>query len=151
MSKITVQTQVAPFWRHLFAMFYDIFLLLACIMVVGFVFIGLNKGEIVVKNSALWHGMRGAILLTWIGFFVYFWSSQGQTLGMRAWRLIIVDNDRQVPGIWRALWRWFLALLTCLPVGLGFWWQLLDTDKRTLYDRLSRTSLYLVDKNPYRE
>lgn len=150
MSKINLHAQSAPVWRQVFAILYDTFLLMACLIVIGFIFIGINKGEVVLRDSILWHCMRGAILLVWMSFFVYFWSSQGQTLGMRAWRLIVIDSQGRVPSAQRALLRWCLALLTCAPLGLGFFWQLFDSGKRTLYDRLSRTSLCMVEKNPYR-
>jgi protein-export membrane protein secF len=85
----------------------------------------------------------------WIAFYVYFWSKQGQTLGMRAWRLAVADENGYPIGGKRALLRWFCALITCAPAGIGLWWRALDKDGRTLYDRLSRTRLYLLPGNPY--
>jgi uncharacterized RDD family membrane protein YckC len=37
--------------------------------------------------------------------------------------------------------RFFAAILSWLPAGLGFWWQLWDKDKLAWHDRLSGTRL----------
>ncbi len=44
MSKVIINTSPSPLWRRLLALFYDILLLMACIIVLGFVFIAINKG-----------------------------------------------------------------------------------------------------------
>ena len=58
-------------------------------------------------------------------FFGWFWTRNGQTLGMRAWRLPIECNDGK-PVMWReAFIRYFVALLSWLPVGLIGCWVLI--------------------------
>jgi uncharacterized RDD family membrane protein YckC len=47
--------------------------------------------------------------------------------------------------------RFSLGLLTCLPLGLGFLWMLLDRERRTLYDRLSGTRVVLLPPKPRHE
>ncbi len=78
-----------------------------------------------------------------------FLSSQGQTLGMRAWRLVVVNERGKTSSPLQCFLRWFFAIITCMPFGFGLWWQFHDSRKRTLYDVLSRTHLNLADKNPY--
>lgn len=141
----------SPLWRRLAAMFYDAFLLLACVMVLGFVFFFINGGEAIVAGNPLLYALRTAIVATSLFFFAYFWSRQSQTLGMRAWRLVVVDEQGRSPGLWQASLRWFMALITLLPLGVGLWWSLFDRDKRTLYGRFSRTRLYLLAENPYKK
>jgi uncharacterized RDD family membrane protein YckC len=38
------------------------------------------------------------------------------------------------------------ALLSLLPLGLGFFWILVDRDRRAWHDRLSRTRIVVVPK-----
>ena len=83
----------SPLWRRLAAMFYDAFLLLACVMVLGFVFFFINGGEAIVAGNPLLYALRTAIVATSLFFFAYFWSRQSQTLGMRAWQLVVVDEQ----------------------------------------------------------
>ena len=148
MPHIVQNARPAPLLRQLAAMLYDSFLLAACWVGVGFIFIIFSKGERI-TGGALQLALRATLLAVWIAFYVYFWSKQGQTLGMRAWRLAVADEDGRAIGYQRALLRWCCALSTCAPAGIGLWWRALDTDGRTLYDRLSRTRLYLLQTNPY--
>jgi uncharacterized RDD family membrane protein YckC len=74
-------------------------------------------------------------------FFTGFWTRGGQTLGMRAWRLKVVREDGEDLS-WRdAFRRHMAALLSCLLLGLGFLWALIDKEGLTWHDRISRTRL----------
>lgn len=141
----------ASWLRHLAAMLYDSFLLLACIILLGFVFFFINHAEAIKAGNPLLHVLRLAIVLTSLLFYAFFWSRQSQTLGMRAWRLVVVDENRRSPSFRQAAWRWLMALVTLLPLGIGFWWRFFDRDKRTLYDIFSRTRLYMLAENPYKK
>ena len=141
----------APLLRHLAAMFYDAFLLLACIIVLGFVFLFINHGEDIRPGNPLQYALRTAIAATSLFFYAYFWSHQSQTLGMRAWRLVVVDERGGSPRLWQAALRWFMALITLLPFGIGLWWRFFDREKRTLYDIFSRTRLFMLTENPYKK
>ena len=66
---------------------------------------------------------------------------------MQAWRLRVEDDDGNVPGLAAATVRFFAAILSWLPLGLGFLWQLWDKDKLTWHDRLSGTRLVYYRKN----
>jgi uncharacterized RDD family membrane protein YckC len=78
-------------------------------------------------------------------FFTGFWWRGGQTLGMRAWRLKVVRMDGS-PLRWSdALKRHLAALLSCLTLGLGFLWVLVDSDGLAWHDRLSATRLIRID------
>lgn len=96
-------------------------------------------------------------------FFAWFWARAGQTLGMRAWRLRIVDTDgRGLSG--RTLWMRlalvmgmvmalvfataFLAsdmwpnswgVLLLAPVMISCCWSLVDPERRMLHDILAGT------------
>lgn len=151
--RLNAQTFVAKppaIWRILAAMLYDALLVLACIMVWGFIAFALNRGAVIVPGTLMGVVLQLGMLAIWAGFFAFFWSRQSQTLGMRAWRLVVVDATGHSPTFARALLRWLMALVTLLPVGIGLWWRWFDGERRCLYDRLSGTRLYVVTRNPYR-
>lgn len=79
-------------------------------------------------------------------FFGWFWTHGGQTLGMRAWRLKLLDASGG-PATWRqALVRVAGAYLSALALGLGYLWILFDPEKRSWHDRLSSTRLVILSK-----
>lgn len=79
-------------------------------------------------------------------FFVCFWKLAGQTLGMRTWRIRIVDNQGGDVSWRSATLRYFAAAISCGVLGLGYLWILVDPEKRAWHDRLSRTRLILTSK-----
>ena len=151
MQTVFPSGQRASLWRQLAAMLYDSFLLLACIILLGFVFFFANGREAILPDDPLRHVLRVAIGATSLLFYAYFWSRQSQTLGMRAWRLVVVDDEGHSPSFARACLRWLMALVTLLPLGFGLWWRLFDGEGRTLYDRLSHTHLFMLKENPYKQ
>ena len=91
-------------------------------------------------SLAWWLQMLGLWALTGL-YAVESWRRGGQTLGMRPWRLQVVDADDGQATRGRLWQRFAWATLSWLPVGLGFWISLLDGQRRSLHDRLSRTQL----------
>jgi uncharacterized RDD family membrane protein YckC len=82
-----------------------------------------------------------------IVFFTGFWRKGGQTLGMQAWRVKLVDDATgEVPGTSRCVLRCLAALVSLAPAGLGYWWCLVDKRKRYWHDHLSGTHLVLLPK-----
>ncbi len=76
--------------------------------------------------------------LFWVAFFfVYFWSKSGQTLGMRAWRLRVQNQDGRLISKKTAIKRLLPTLL-----GLGNLWVLFDRkNKLSLQDKLTNTEV----------
>jgi len=81
-----------------------------------------------------------------LGFFSLFWMTNGQTLGMQAWRIQLVDFDGNPPTFGRSLLRCLGALLSAACLGLGYLWCMVDRNKRYWHDYLSRTELILLPK-----
>ncbi len=129
--------------RRFGAMLYDGLLVLAVLFMATLPFVGVRGGEPVEpQNTAYQLTMLGVVYV----FFVFFWSRGGQTLGMRAWRLRVETWDGQVPTFTRATLRFVLALVSLVPLGLGFFWQLWDKDRLTIHDRYSGTRLVYYPK-----
>jgi len=86
------------------------------------------------------------LLATCLLFFTWFWTHGGQTLGMRAWRLKVVSTGGGPVRVQSAVIRFFGAILSWVPLGLGYLWILFDSNKLAWHDRLSATRLTLVPK-----
>lgn len=125
---------------RLLAMLYDLLPLAALWMATSAVMLLLRGGERVVPGSAA--AMIEFLLLLAISF-AYLglsWRRGGQTLGMRAWRLYLVNTDGSRPVPWHALLlRYLVAMLSLAAVGLGFVWSLLESNRRTWHDLASGT------------
>jgi uncharacterized RDD family membrane protein YckC len=140
----------APLARRLGAAFYDT-ILVAGLLVVASAVVTLPVGVILGQESAatLSSNMlfRIWLLLVPLLFFTWFWTHGGQTLGMKSWRLKIVDEWGDTPSPQLAVIRYFAAILSWLPLGLGFIWCLFDAEGRTWHDRLSATHLIVLPKD----
>lgn len=77
----------------------------------------------------------------WVSyFFVFFWSRSGQTLGMRAWRLRVQNQDGSLISPITGIKRLLPTLL-----GLGNFVVLFDRkNKLSLQDRLTQTEVVVL-------
>jgi uncharacterized RDD family membrane protein YckC len=123
-------------------MAYDALLLTALWMVAGAIWVAIHHGAAPPGD----HLFQLYLLIIAFGFFGLFWTLAGRTLGMQAWRLRLVTLDGGRPGWREASIRFAAALLSWLPLGLGYLWALFDPQKRTWHDRLSGTRLVLDPK-----
>jgi uncharacterized RDD family membrane protein YckC len=134
---LTAQNSGLP--RRLGAILYDSLLVLALWILVTIAFIAARQGAAVETDDNIVYQLCFPILV--YAFFVGFWSWSGRTLGMQTWGLRVELPDGRLPGPGVASMRFFAAILSWLPLGLGFLWQLWDKDKLTWHDRLSGTRL----------
>jgi uncharacterized RDD family membrane protein YckC len=148
-----MDTQPAPIpaglMRRLAAMLYDTLLLAAIAMVATGLLLPLTGGKAITAAShpALGAAYRALLVGIVVAFYGLFWTRRGQTLGMQSWRLRVEREDGRLLGWGDALRRLAAALLSLLPLGLGFLWILLDRRKRAWHDRLSGTRVVLVPKH----
>ena len=132
--------------RRLGALFYDSLLLAALLMVVTAALLPLTGGEAIdaAKNPLLEWVYRGLLLVTVALYYGIPWTRRGQTLGMVAWRLRLERADGSLPRWPDVPKRLAAATLSLLPAGLGWWWMLVDPERRTWHDRLSGTRIVLT-------
>jgi len=96
--------------------------------------IAFNRGE-AIPAGTWWYDLLLALVVA--SFYLIFWVNGGQTLGMRAWRLKVVDAELRPLGFSTAVKRCLAGIPTWLPAGLGFLWMLVDSQQLTWQDRLS--------------
>lgn len=124
--------------RRLGAIVYDSLLVFALMILGTLPFVAARGGEPVSPGN-LPHQLT--MLCVAYLFFAGYWCRHGRTLGMQSWRLQIETSDGGKPGLKAATVRFFAAIVSWLPLGLGFWWQLWDKDRLTWHDRWSGTRL----------
>jgi len=123
--------------RRLGAVLYDSMALFALFFFSTWLLVALSGGAFAPGHPLL----RGFLFAIGCGFFGWFWTHGGQTLGMRAWRIRLVDADGG-PVRWpRAMLRCIVALFSWICFGAGFWTALFDRQHRTWHDRVSETYL----------
>ena len=125
--------------RRLAAMLYDSLLVAALLFMATVPFIAMRGGEPVDAGNNLLYRIVLAVVV--YAFFVGFWSRSGRTLGMQSWGLQLETVDGDIPSAATASLRFFAALISLLPLGLGFLWQIWDSEKLTWHDRISKTRL----------
>lgn len=93
-----------------------------------------------IQHHALWFQLYSLLVFGW--FYLYFWVKAGQTLGMRAWRMLLIRQD----GAKLTYRQAAIRLLTSL-FGLGnFWLWLKPTAGLALQDKLSHTQVVVLTK-----
>ena len=125
--------------RRLAAIMYDALLIGALLFLATTPFIAIRGGEPVEVGDNMLYRLVLAIVL--YAYFVGYWTRPGRTLGMQSWGLQLQTPDGSKPSLAAASVRFFAAILSWAPAGLGFLWQLWDKDKLTWHDRISGTRL----------
>jgi uncharacterized RDD family membrane protein YckC len=149
----------AGLFKRLVSMVYDLLILVAIWLLIGFLHAAI-RGVDQIDNPAnlrltLFPFLLGGTFL----FYAWFWIHGGQTLGMRAWRLQVVDAhlDGRPLNLLQCLSRFLVALLSLSTFGLGYLWVLVSPSGDTWHDSLSGTRTLLLPKeenkkvSPYRK
>jgi len=167
----TMTTQALPspsLLRRLAAAFYDSLLIIAIWFLATLLVLPLTGGEAIEHYRLLY-------LLYLLGltalFFLWFWHRSGQTLGMQAWRIRVLDHRLERPTLAALIVRVVLMLtlllaalyglimlalddwadwlgFACLsPLLLSMVWCLADRNGRSLHDLASGTRLVLLPKD----
>ena len=146
----------AGFRRRFGSWVYDVLLATAVYMVSGalsfLIFkVGVNSGFIAMhgfehvidlKRSSLFYiFLVDGFAIFWTAFFfVWFWTKSGQTLGMKAWRLRVQNQDGSKISTTTAIMRLFTSLL-----GVGNLAVLVDRkNKLSLQDNVTNTEVVVL-------
>ena len=74
-----------------------------------------------------------------IAYYIYFWSSTGQTLGKKVMGLKIVTTDGGKLSMGGAFIRLVGYVISSVVLELGFIWILFDKDKQGWHDKIAKT------------
>ena len=133
-----------PLPRRLLIMMYDGVILFGLLIIASAVALPFGDVEKVAFKDfwfTLW-------LLTVC--FVYLagcWHYAGMTVGMRAWKVKLVNEDGTMISWPVCLLRFFTAMISVAIFGLGFLWILIDRKKRGWHDMAAGTVLLKTNNN----
>lgn len=127
--------------RRLAALLYDLLLMLAVWMATLFALVAANSFEPI---SGFW--LQLVLLAELAAYYLYSWLKTGQTLGMRSWRLQMVDEDGNKPDLQACLIRIAVAPFSYAFAGLGMLWLYAGHRQQTWQDMASKTFVVLLPK-----
>jgi hypothetical protein len=99
--------------------------------------------DVIVRDARGPAGLINLILI--LGYFGYFWSSRGQSIGMMPFGFKVRDvATGQYPTIGKAVLRgfiWWLEVVftICIIGAIGWLWQLWDPQKQAIHDKVAGT------------
>jgi len=85
------------------------------------------------------------LLLVIFLFYSWFWSKCGQTLGMRVWKIQIINDYGRNPAWHVCILRLVFAIFSMACLGLGYWWRLFKP--YTWHDKLSQTRIIDISQS----
>lgn len=141
---------VAPLWRRLTAMIYDLLnilgiallLAVALIMLASAIF---NNGDPI---GTLPISLTASYFFSVAFFFnMIFWRKKRQTLGMKAWGLVLINERENQPiSVAQCVLRVGIGFFSLFLGGLGYWWMLWDKQEKTWHDHASFTRVVYIPK-----
>ncbi|MBT7763439.1 MAG: RDD family protein [Gammaproteobacteria bacterium] len=139
--------------RRLAALLYDGFLVFAMWMFIGYAMLGIfgtdsnQVVEGVVQTDSVVSTLTFLLMVaSSSGFYLWFWTRGGQTLGMISWRLKAVSFDDRPMSVRQGIIRFFSAWPAFWLAGIGYFWLYLDKNNDALHDKLSETKVILMPK-----
>ena len=98
----------------------------------------MNQGE----SFGAYHPGFSLYLIICAGAYIIFcWVNGGQTLGMKAWHLKLINEDANHVTWSQAVVRYLWGVLGFWLAGVGLLWCLVDKDRQTLADRFAQTRM----------
>jgi uncharacterized RDD family membrane protein YckC len=136
-------------WRRLASISYDS-ILLFCVVFIAWQPIPLLSESL---PDLLGRVIRLSYLLTVCFIFLgWFWTHGGQTLGMKSWKikLIEISDTKEIINVsWHAAWlRFLMAMISWAICGLGFIWSVFNDKGLAWHDTFSNTRLVHLKEDP---
>lgn len=147
----------ASLFRRLAALMYDGLIILAIEMLAGGLVVAILEALVagglmtygpyqdvsdLLAQHPIWSYVYTAYLgIVWIGFFVFFWTKAGQTLGMRAWKLRVQNLDGGLISKKQALVRVGTSCFGLANLLVPF-----NSKKRGFHDLWAKTEVVVLSK-----
>ena len=145
-------TTYGGFWIRLVARIVDGIILGIPLAVVFFVVVALAGGIASTANTTTDPNAAAAVGLGFLAvfllvaalatvgtviYYVYFWGTSGSTIGMRLFKLRIVDATTGGSiGIARAIVRYLMAIVNTMACYIGWIWVAFDPRKQGWHDKV---------------
>jgi len=140
--------------RRLASLLYDGFIVGAIWMLIGFILqlvVGPDTSQLidgqVQTDPVLDNILFVLMVVSCAGFFLWFWTRGGQTVGMLAWRIKVVDLEDRNISVRQAGLRFLLAWPAFSLLGAGYLCLYIDAQGDALHDKLSGTKVVVVPKS----
>ena len=148
------QVRYGGFWIRLVARLIDGLLLgipfsilFGIVAALGGVAVGGTSNADANTQNAAAAGVTGIIVvlaliagILGIGYYIYFWGRSGQTLGMRLFKLRIVDANTGGPiGYGRAFIRLLMTVVNSWACYIGWIWVAFDPRKQGWHDKVANS------------
>ena len=133
----------AGFFKRIFSLVYDSLAILGIIFSLTLLLVIFNGGTPVAGEVADFIQLLITVLSGPI-FYSYFWLvNDGQTLGMQAWKIKLISEERLSLRI--CLLRCAFSTFSFLFFGLGYLYILLNKEKKSLSDVEKKTRICKVN------
>jgi len=149
----------AGFFSRLVAFVIDL-VILSIVQLVGSAFIQVflrffRLSGLAANLKALWENstyniFAGSLILILfvIGYFTFFWTLVGFTPGKAILGLKVVRRDGAKVSFGRSLLRFFSYWISALPLFLGFFWVIWDSNRRSWHDKIAGTQVLYIPRKP---
>jgi len=131
--------QSATLNRRVAAGLFDASLVVASLVLFGYVFVRINGAMPPVRLGAVLASCLLVVL--WPAYQYAFLVYCGKTPGLWAAKLHLASFNGQPAGRGLRRWRVLASVLSLVSLGLGYAWCLLDEDQLSWHDRITRTHL----------
>lgn len=141
--------------RRFAAMFYDFILCIALMMVMTGLYMMIANivlgGDIYKSMNDTGQSVHDPLLssilfISLYLFFGFFWTKNGQTLGMQVWHIRVQNKDNTTITWNQALLRFLMGIISWLALGLGHLWPIFDREKRSWQCIFSDSELVRIPK-----
>ena len=128
------------FFRRIGSISYDLFLVFSFVFFIAGIIILINNKE-PITNPFFFFLVTLPVIYS---YFSISWVKGKQTLGMRAWKFEIIQEDGGNITYWQSAIRFFLAIISL--AGIGFIFQFLNKNKLPFHAYYSQTYLMTIYK-----
>ena len=135
MTQNTLPSKRANLFRRLAANLYDVMIILALWIIATFLLLPFTHGQ-AIKPGTHWYQLYCLTIMTF--YYCASWYYYQQTIGMKAWRIILVNSEGLRPTRLAVFLRFIYAIPAYLLAGIGVWFAWHDT--------LSKTTLMQCDE-----
>jgi uncharacterized RDD family membrane protein YckC len=137
--KVLIQCPSASLFKQLLAMVYDSLLIIAILFAATAILLPFNQGEAISNKFFTFY-----LLIIIFIFYSWFWNVSGQTLGMKVWKIRIINESGFNPSWGVCFLRLGFALISFACFGLGYWWRLFKP--YTWHDHFSQTRIIDISR-----